>query len=143
MCYSRRLRPGCVLSEFTVMDGEIWTKVTAELQRTDGAERGHSVTTATTQHWYDKHSSQWMRWFCGLGVNMKITLRVEESSDWRFRYLTRASTVSEETVGDGAMMTSGSPSNMSSHRMCRWMRTDWKHLHRSKVTGKCNNNNNT
>ena len=50
----------------------------------------------------------------------------------------RASTVSEETVGDGAMTTSGSPSNVSSQRMCRWIRTDWKHLstgQRSQVTG--------
>lgn len=47
-CYSRGLGPGGVLSELTVMDGEIWTKVAAELQRTDAAERGHSVTIATT-----------------------------------------------------------------------------------------------
>lgn len=26
------------------------------------------------------------------------------------------------------MMTSGSPSNMSSQNICRWTRTDWKHL---------------
>lgn len=50
MCYSRSLRPGSVLSELTVMNGEIWTKITAELQRTDGAERRHSVGIATTQH---------------------------------------------------------------------------------------------
>lgn len=47
--YSRGLGPGGVLSELAVMDGEIWTKVTAELHRTDGAERGHNVTTATTK----------------------------------------------------------------------------------------------
>lgn len=47
--YSRGLGPGGVLSELVVMDGEIWTEVTAKLQRTDGAERGHTVTTATTQ----------------------------------------------------------------------------------------------
>lgn len=110
MCDSRGLRPGGVLSELAVMDGEIWTKVAAELQRTDAAERGHSVTTATPH--------------CSL---------VLRSSDLLFYYLTRASTVSEEMVGDGAMMTSGSPSNMSSQRMCRWTRTDWKHLRRSKV----------
>ena len=120
------------------MDGEIWTKVTAELQRTDGAKREDTLLTQ------QRHSTGMINVKGNdLGVNMEITLRVEESSDWMFRYLTRASTVSEETVGDGAMMTSGSPSNMSSHRMCRWMRTDWKHLHRSKVTGKCNNNNNS
>lgn len=60
-------------------------------------------------------------------------VEVLQSSDLLFYYLTRASTVSEEMLGDGAMMTSGSPSNMSSQSMCRWTRTDWKHLRRSKV----------
>ncbi len=41
--YSRGLGPGRVLSELAVMDGEIWTKVTAELQRADGAERKRHV----------------------------------------------------------------------------------------------------
>lgn len=59
-------------------------------------------------------------------------------SNWLFRYLTRANTVSEETVGDGAMMTTGSPSSMSSQRTWRWIRTDWKHLHGPKVTSNCN-----
>lgn len=57
------------------------------------------------------------------------------NSDWLFTYLTKASTVSEETVGDGAMTTTGSPSNMSSQSICRWMSADWKHLMvRSEVT---------
>lgn len=46
----------------------------------------------------------------------------------KISYLMRASTVSEDMVGDGAMMTTGSPSNVSSHSICRWTRTDWKHL---------------
>lgn len=46
---SRGLCPGGVLSELTVVDGEIRTKVAAELQRIDGAEETHIVTTATTQ----------------------------------------------------------------------------------------------
>lgn len=53
VCDSRGLGPGGVLSELAVVDGEIRTKVAAELQRTDGAEREReredSVTTATTQ----------------------------------------------------------------------------------------------
>lgn len=39
-------------------------------------------------------------------------------------YQTSASTVSEETVGDGAMTTTGSPSNTSSQSICRWISTD-------------------
>ena len=39
VCDSRGLGPGGVLSELAVVDGEIRTKVAAELQRTDGAER--------------------------------------------------------------------------------------------------------
>lgn len=31
-------------------------------------------------------------------------------------------------VGEGAMTTTGSPSNMSSQSICTWMSTDWKHL---------------
>lgn len=50
-------------------------------------------------------------------------------------YLTRASIVSEQTVGDGAMTTSGSPSSVSSHSICRWIRTDWKHLRRTEEEG--------
>lgn len=45
----------------------------------------------------------------------------------------RARTVSEETVGDGAIMTSGSPSKVSSQSICRWIRMDWKHLSRTQV----------
>lgn len=37
---SRGLCPGRVLPELAVMDGEMGTKVRAELQRTDGALRG-------------------------------------------------------------------------------------------------------
>ena len=57
-------------------------------------------------------------------------LQMRGDSDWWLRYLTRASTVSEEMVGDGAMTTTGSPSNVSSQSICRWTRTDWKHLGR-------------
>lgn len=64
--------------------------------------------------------------------------RLQDSSDWLFGYLTRASTVSEETVGDGAMTTSGSPNNTSSQRICRWIRTDWKHLSRGQRSHETN-----
>lgn len=50
------------------------------------------------------------------------------------RYLVRARTISEETVGDGAMTISGSPSSESSHSICRWIRTDWKHLRGEEET---------
>ena len=62
-----------------------------------------------------------------LPEDLKLQMK---DSDWLFGYLTRASTVSEETVGDGAMTTTGSPSNISSQNICRWIRTDWKHLDR-------------
>lgn len=46
----------------------------------------------------------------------------------RERYLVRAITISEETVGDGAITTIGSPSNTSSHNIWIWINTGWKHL---------------
>lgn len=46
---------------------------------------------------------------------------------WR-HYLVSARTISEETVGDGAITTIGSPSNISSHNIWMWISTGWKHL---------------
>lgn len=43
-------------------------------------------------------------------------------------YLTSASTVSEDSAGDGAMTTSGSPSSTSSQSIWMWKNTGQKHL---------------
>lgn len=43
-------------------------------------------------------------------------------------YLTRANTVSEDSAGDGAITTSGSPSSTSSQSIWMWKNTGQKHL---------------
>lgn len=50
-------------------------------------------------------------------------------------YLVRASTSSEDTSGEGARTSKGSPRSMSSHRVCTWVSTGRKHLVQDRVMG--------
>lgn len=93
------------------MDGEVRPEVAAVAQRRDAAARKHGNErpfAAPSHH------------------------RVEKNP---LTHLTNASTVSEDSAGDGAMTTRASPSNTNSQSIWMWKKTGWKHLDRTEGTG--------
>lgn len=52
-------------------------------------------------------------------------------------HLTSASTVSDDSAGEGAMTTSASPSSTSSHSIWMWKKTGKKHLSRQREAWTC------
>ena len=104
----RGLRACGELLELAVMDGEVGAVVAAELERLQaavgwGRSRG------------GKHSQG-----CSSAPGTPSLCCPA--------YLIKASTISEDMAGEGARTTRGSPRSMSSHRVCTWVSTGWKHL---------------
>ena len=85
------------------MDGEVGAVVAAELEGLQAAEGGE-VSREVSPH------------------------RSYSPLPRRLAYLIKASTISEDMAGEGARTTRGSPRSMSSHRVCTWVSTGWKHL---------------
>lgn len=102
----RGLRAGGELLELAVVDGEVRAVVAAELEGLHTAagrtQLGGEHSRACPVLWHPSHQC--------------------------LAYLVKASTISEDTAGEGARTTRGSPRSISSHSICTWVSTGWKHL---------------
>lgn len=102
----RGLRAGGELLELAVVDGEVRAVVAAELEGLHAAagrtQLGGEHSRACPVPWHPSHQC--------------------------LAHLVKASTISEDTAGEGARTTSGSPRSISSHSICTWVSTGWKHL---------------
>lgn len=135
--YLRGLCASCVFFEFTVVDGEVWPEVTAVLQWWNTAARYKKdelhLCTQCRLSWKTQANLKFVMLY-HTQINegpLSWNLTPTPSAIVRklyYIYLTRANTVSEDSAGDGAITTSGSPSSTSSQSIWMWKNTGQKHL---------------